>query len=57
LDVVDRTHHGCDPEQLPRQKALGVAYFLSKAALGEDIDAYIAHWRDDPMPQPYCRGT
>jgi hypothetical protein len=28
----------------------GVAHFSSKAALREHIDAYIAHWNDDPTP-------
>ena len=29
---------------------LGVAHFPSKVALREHIDAYIAHWNDDPTP-------
>jgi transposase len=30
------------------KQSLGVAHFPSKAALREHIDAYIAHWNDDP---------
>jgi transposase len=33
-----------------RKQSLGVAHFPSKAALREHIDAYIAHWNDDPTP-------
>src|SRR5438132_12083458 len=29
---------------------LGVAHFPSKVALRDHIDAYIAHWNDDPTP-------
>ena len=32
------------------KQSLGVAHFPSKAALREHIDAYIAHWNDDPTP-------
>jgi len=32
------------------KQSLGVAHFSSKAALREHIDAYIAHWNDDPTP-------
>ena len=32
------------------KQSLGVAHFPSKVALREHIDAYIAHWNDDPTP-------
>jgi hypothetical protein len=32
------------------KQSLGVGYFPSKVALREHIDAYIAHWNDDPTP-------
>jgi len=32
------------------KQSLGVAHCPSKAALREHIDAYIAHWNDDPTP-------
>ena len=41
-DGTALTHRG--------KQSLGVAHVPSKVALREHIDAYIAHWNDDPTP-------
>ena len=39
------------------KQSLGVAHFPSKVALREHIDAYIAHWNDDPTPFIWTKPT